>query len=87
MMMDWIHPSDTMIFMNAATVKRLHAHYPKMSHHLAISIGPKTTAELHHCGVDQVLESKEASINGVIDIALTHEWAGTKPNGHDKVGA
>jgi uroporphyrinogen III methyltransferase/synthase len=86
-MLDWIKQSDTMIFMNAASVKRLHAHYPKMSEHLAISIGPKTTAELQRCGVDQVLESKEASINGVIDIALAHEWAGTKPNGHDKVGA
>ena len=69
-MLHWIDKNDTFVFMNAASVKRLHSQYPFLSSHQAVSIGPKTTAQLHDCGVPDVLEALEMSIDGVIDAIL-----------------
>ena len=69
-MLDWIEPSDTFIFMNAASVNRLHVHYHQINAHKAVSIGPKTTAQLHACGVSIVVEADDVSIDGIVNTIL-----------------
>jgi uroporphyrinogen III methyltransferase/synthase len=70
MALEWIHPADTFIVMNAASVHRLHAVYPAFSAHTIMSIGPQTTRALCGYGAQDIHESTYPSIESIIEKIL-----------------
>ncbi len=64
--LDWIQPDDYFIFMNSVSVSRLAKLYKNSHHHMAFSIGPKTTKTLINYGISNIVESDFPEIDALI---------------------